>query len=194
MSITQINTHATDAFNRLITQYRDKKNISGILNVYASKIQEIENILFPMLSNRNLVNSEGIQLDNLGTILNLKRNGVEDSTYRIKLGSKISEHISEGTQEDVIQIFKILTGCDSVQYGEVYPAELQMIAINADPIGSVSEIRKAIKSAKPAGVAFPLLSITNSTPFVFESDPQSNGMGFGDYSDLEIGGNLADII
>jgi hypothetical protein len=191
MNLNQIKDHQTQALKRLITQYKGAALIEAIIRTGSNQIQGLETAFFDLLNQRALTTSSGQQLDRMGTILNLQRNGLSDDVYRIKLMNKVSQNISEGTPEDLINIYKILMQAESIQYLEIYPASVVMFAVNPNPIGEVSEIRLSLDSAKPAGVEVQALSST--APFlVFDED--ADGEGLSDITTPSLGGHLSEII
>jgi hypothetical protein len=190
-TLTQITDHKTAAKNRLIDQYKEKVNIEAIIDIYADMIQEVEGLLFDLLNNRSLSTASGKQLDLLGEILDEARSGLDDSTYKVRLLNKVSQINSEGTAEDLINIYKILMQADSIQYGELYPASVVLFAFGATPIGTISEIKKSLLSAKPAGVEVQAINVP-TTFLSFVGDP--DGFGLGDLGDADLGGHLAAII
>ena len=180
----QITTHDENALNRLITQYKNSGNIKSIISAFTDQIQELEDTFFDLLNKRVISVAEGEQLDQLGTILDEPRRGFSDDIYRVKLLSKISRNISEGTPEDLIGIFKILMQAGLVAYSENYPAEINMMAVDSSQIGSDEEIKEAILGAKPAGVALIYLGKALTGYFGFLNDPNASGFGVGIFSSL----------
>lgn len=191
MTVTQITDHVVQAKDRLITQYKEQPNIEAIVETYASQRQEVETVLFQLLNERSIDTAVGQQLDLLGDILDEPRTGLTDNIYSVRLLNKISQLNSEGTAEDLINIYKILMQADSVQYGEIQPAHVVLLAINPNPIGELSEIAQSLEGAKPAGVSIQAIS-TPSLYLGFEGDP--DGVGLGDLTNATVGGHLSEII
>tara|TARA_R110002012_G_scaffold265589_3_gene449005 strand:+ start:1112 stop:1849 length:738 start_codon:yes stop_codon:yes gene_type:complete len=182
----QILNHDEQAKNRLISQYKDSENINKLIAVYTNQVQAIENATYAMLNGRTLDGSIGFQLDQLGLILNEKRDGLIDSDYRMRLKAKIAENTSEGTPEDLISIFKLLLNPDEIHYNEVHPAGFELTAIgNQDPVSSIDKIKKALEKAKPAGVnIINIKQVTRLPEFIFLEDFDESGEGFRDLSIL----------
>lgn len=195
--ITKITDHVEQAESRVITQYKDSPNIKAIIEIYAKQVQELENAIFDMIDQRTLNGSVGFQLDQLGTILGQPRQGLNDDDYRLRLKAKIAENVSEGTPNEMIEIFKILVATDDVEYLEVFPASFKLTVNDLiDPISSPSEINNAIRNSKPAGVGFSLV-MSMSPAFEFTDDPSTPDLvdGFSDLSFPGVdGGFLAELI
>ena len=189
-----ISTHIKDALKRLITQYKNTSHIKWIIEAYGDQIQELEYVFRDLINERSIVSSHAKQLDGIGDILGEARKHLDDDAYRIVLISKIAKNISEGTPEDMIAIFKLLSQSEFVQYGEIYPGSITLNGINTNFIINPKHLRLSLGAAKPIGVAIDSMVMTNDTPFVFEGDPFQNGKGFGDVYNESVGGHLAKAI
>jgi hypothetical protein len=127
MRATQITTHQEDALNRLIYQYKGKVNLKNLIkDLSTTQIQEIENAAIELYSRLNIDDSEGVQLNKIGEIVGQPRNGLSDTTYRIFLKAKIAVNVSEGDIEQVISVWKLMTGSSIVSLLEAYPAEVDL--------------------------------------------------------------------
>lgn len=188
--MNQIVNHTDQALDRLITQYKEKPNIEGIITTYGTQVQEIENMLFDVLNERSIQASIGQQLDNFGTIIGQPRQGFDDDVYRVLLYNRIAQINSEGTIEEVISIFKTLMGADNVIYDVLGPAHISLNAVDVDPLGSYPDIIRAITNAKPVGVSIDLIA-THTGYVGFDGD--IDGLGLGDYNNASVGGYLSDL-
>ncbi|MCP3944606.1 MAG: DUF2612 domain-containing protein [Desulfobacteraceae bacterium] len=180
MTITTITNHKEQALKRLITQYKNKPNFESIISTFSTQIQELETIYFQLLESRSLDTSFGFQLDQIGTLLNEKRDGFSDSDYRLKLIAKIAVNVSQGTPEDIINIFKILMQANKVELFEYFPATIQLVAHDPQPISSVQRIKDALNRTKPTGVAIDSLIVVNPPPFCFLEVSDLDCKGFRD--------------
>lgn len=185
MSITRITEHTHQALKRLVTQYREKPNFEAIVSTFSYQIQELEDAFFQLLESRSIDTSIGLQLDNLGSIVDEKREGLSDNDYRLKLIAKIAVNTSQGTPEDLINIFKIFMQADRVAFFEYFPATIQLVAQDAQPISSIQRIKDALNRTKPAGIAFDSLILVNaSPPFCFAEAADLECKGFRDLNHL----------
>ena len=135
--------------------------------------------------------SIGTQLDNFGTIVDQDRLGLDDSTYRALITVKIAEINSQGTAEDLIQIFSIFMNADEIIFGDSFPAAFTLIAVNPSPIADISLVSQAITKAKSPGVGFSLIS-TPSGYMGFVGD--TDGLGLGSLTDSLVGGFLSELL
>lgn len=114
MLANKITTHVTDSLNRLLEQYRGRVNITGLITAVSQHVQKIEDALYPVDQYRQLLSSYGQQLDNLGEIIGLKRNGLPDNQYLVLLLGTIAENNSDTTPTEMLNIVKTVFQATSV--------------------------------------------------------------------------------
>lgn len=191
--IIQISNHKKIALDKIRQQYKGKDRIKNVLDSVVNEIQNLEDVFISLKDQRSIYDSVGTQLDVWGKILNQPRNGLSDSDYRLVLLGQVAVNISKGTPEDMIQVFRLFTNPDYVSLNEVYPAKIQLTSVGGSPIGSVDDIKKALRRAAPAGVGIDLFTTSVGNPFVFLSDPDPNGRGFEDLDNPGFGGYFVSI-
>lgn len=193
MSIERIDDHEEQALDRLPEQYRGKDRVESLIKAFVEPLQTLEAVFFDLLENRYLDDAQGAQLDLLGKILGQRRGPLNDEQYRLRLIAKIAQHVSNGTPEDLIKIYRILTQAQLVEYFDEFPAGVRLIASGTSPIGSINEIKAALNAAKPGGVQIDFLMATEGFPvFGFAEDP--NAAGFGDLNNPNVGGFFTSLI
>lgn len=190
---TKITTHVSDLLAKLLEQYKGDPVLTACLTAYGNRIQEIEDLLWDLKEKRSLADATGINLDRIGDIVKQGRVSSDDEVYRFWILFKITRLMSQGTPEELIQIFKILTGAELVQYSESYPARMVFLSIagSSDPLADDESIKTAMLSAKPAGVGIGIMSAPTDY-FGFFDDP--NSLGFSNLVDPTTGGSFAQII
>lgn len=107
--LVKIESHVSDALNRLISQYREKPNFRKIITKLTERHQALENCFFQMSERLDIQNSEGVQLDNFGGLVGQAREGNDDDIYKVLLRTKIGINISKSIPENLIDIVKQLT-------------------------------------------------------------------------------------
>jgi len=101
--------------------------ISDLMNaLFGNHSQDFENAARKLLYNISIDRSEGVQLDNIGTIVNQSRLGYNDEYYKILLKVKIGINISEGEIERILTLWKLLTGSENVHLKELFPAKIKL--------------------------------------------------------------------
>jgi hypothetical protein len=190
-----IDNHAELAVKRIISQYKDKPNVKALVeSLGANQIQQLEYALCGLHNRYNIDASEGSQLDLIGEILGVNRSGRGDDLYRIVLKVKAGVNNSDGTIEDIISIWSLVTGATDIEVRELGNATIE-IESNARLIqGLDTTVRDLFKGVVAGGVKINA-KFYPEFPFQFEDFPDDpNAGGFGDVNDSAVGGNLAGII
>ena len=135
MNVTQITTHVSDAKARLLEQYKGIATIEGLLDALGGQqIQDLEDAIFGLKDRLNIDVSEGVQLDDIGTIVGQAREGQADEVYKLLIKARIGKNVSESEIERVISVWKIITQSNVVHLVENYPAEVALYSdIPLDP-------------------------------------------------------------
>lgn len=172
--IVKISDHASRIKELLPQQWKDLPNIDNLLTLFATKVQEIENMMFQLLEDRVLDAAAGQQLDGIGEIVGETRNGRGDAEYKSALDVRIKINISSGTPETMIDVMASLTNSTHINFIEQYPAEVELHS-NGDFIPP--NLLENIKRIAPAAVAVYLTVVgpNITTPFQFDGGP---GSGF----------------
>ena len=120
MIVTRINNHIEIAKSRLPQQDKEAKNIVVFQNAFASKWQELENALWDMHAQRDVMIAKGKSLDFLGDIVDESRNYRKDEDYRLAILQKIIQNNTHGTPEEIIAIVAFF-----VLKSEILPVNFQ---------------------------------------------------------------------
>ena len=161
--ITQLTDHIERLKALLVQQFKGKTNIEKLLELFGTKVQELEDVGFELINERALAAAIGTQLDNLGEIVGEERQGRSDDEYRKAISVKILINTSSGTPEQVIDIVLGITGGTVVKLTEIYPASLQIESNGAD-LPTLQEIER-IQSSLAATISF-VLVITGILSFL----------------------------
>jgi hypothetical protein len=122
--VTKITTHSADALARLLQQLKGKDNIAALLNAINAQVQQFENDTMSLSDLLDIDLMGGVNLDNIGDIVTQPREGRSDADYRQAIRDKISRNAGSGTPDQLIEIFRILTGStlSSIDLLEYFPA------------------------------------------------------------------------
>lgn len=182
-----IATHIIDARNRLLQQYRNLPNIQAILDALVGPYQTLEDAFNDLNTKRGFAAAEGVQLDRLGDIVGIARSGLTDDVYRTRIKIRVIQNLSQGEPDRLIQVYEFLLGASIVLYQENYPAGLALMANAEIPYGQATLIYEQLQNIAPAGVRVDSIGTYAGLGFLF-SGGISNGAGFGDLTNLAIGG------
>lgn len=100
MTLTKKTTHVEEALANLIGQYRDSTVLRSFIDIFVRQIQDLENAAFEV-HDLWLDNATGVNLDNIGSIVNEARKGRDDDTYRDAIRTRVYINIGNGTPEEI---------------------------------------------------------------------------------------------
>jgi hypothetical protein len=170
-TIVKIESHVENGLARLASQFKGQERIEGFFEAFIRPLEGLETALISTLNNRWVKTAVGKQLDLLGTIVGEKRRGRNDEQYRIGIIIRIAINTSQGTPENAISIFALVTGATIVNLYEYFPGVVEIY-----------------------GNANFEYSYENYGPESFAFEGGVDGLGFGDVFDPSVGGVFAGII
>lgn len=219
MLATRIPNHVQLAFARFMEQYKQiptqytlplvdgttlpTSAFSTVVGVQVNQVQELENALFALDRGRQFFDGTtfpaiGAQLDGIGEIVGITRNGLTDAEYLIFILGTIAENNSDGTTAAVLNIASLLFQVTELVNFELFPAEFDLQI----PDTTVLEpelfpvAANIIHNALGAGVGLGFISLypaatpTSSFRFTRVGGPPVGG-GFSRVSDPTNGGGFA---
>ena len=135
-------------------------NIERLVDVLAQQVQDIEAAFEQILLTAHPDPSDtgvvGQQLDGIGEIVALARQGLTDAVYRARLQTRLLILRSSGTPEDVIGVVEaFLAGASTVTYeveNDQYPAGFEITIDDPIAVGLGEQLGLAVRGAKAAGV------------------------------------------
>lgn len=167
MALEPVADHRPEAIANLKAQFRGKAAFGAFVGALVAPLNEIETTLFAMLAQRvDIDAAEGVQLDQLGAMLGVLRNGGSDAAYRLRIRAEIAVLSSRGTGDDIINATEDLVAGWGVKLVEpsFAPAEFEAtLRRDSDgallPLQGISEadadlIAQYIQRARAAGVYF----------------------------------------
>jgi hypothetical protein len=189
--IQQITNHIEAAKKRLLEQYKGKARMEGLIHALVTPIQPIEDSFFQLLNDRYLETSVGFQLDRLGDIVGIARDGLNDDQYRLRIKARIFVNVSNGEPETLILVYKLLTLSNLVILEELFPAAVGLMCDGPDipDPEDVQFIADLMEAASLAGVRVDFLGVFDeANPFAFDGVVLPLGDGFGDTGNPATGG------
>ncbi len=146
--------HIEEGLAKLIEQYKEADVFKEWVCTYLKQVQEFEDAVWQVIEDRWLANSEGVQLDILGKIVGLDREGLSDELYRGAIRVQIRINRSFGTPIDMLDVARFALGVNypTIRYQEFYPATVK-ITLTQDITDDQRRILyRALYATKPAGV------------------------------------------
>jgi len=205
MTIEHISDHVAQAQSRLVSQYQSAPNVVSLITALASRTQLLEDAIQKVAQGRFLPDdaASGAQLDAIGALVGIARNGVTDAVYRVLIRGKIATNTSRGTLGDIETITKTLFQADAVYAStpntwgharqQAY-AQLSLAVGHPQTDPSLWPIvLRLIRSSLPAGIVLVCVSVFGQGPALACEGPQPWAGGFCEL-DGSGGGLLADLI
>lgn len=188
MLVEWVVDYITRARARMLQQFKREEapNLDKLLQMLISEIQLAENEINEIYTFRSVQTASGAQLDILGDIVGINREGRTDADFRAAIVIQIAVNNGGGQESVLAAMLGNLTDATVIDIWEVFPAGLD-IFINSDDLtlSTIQSLRRAI--AATVGLSFSFTP--GGVPFAFEGD--SYGAGFGSTEDASVGGEFA---
>jgi hypothetical protein len=158
MLATKITTHVADGLARLAEQYKGRPKILAIHTAIYEQIQELEDAIYEIDKGRQLWDGStspaiGVQLDNIGTIVGISRNGLSDAQYLLFIFGKIAENFSDTTLASISSVVGYLFQADQIIIDELPPSGVMIEAFGSlIPENLYVFARNLVKAAMGSGV------------------------------------------
>lgn len=191
MNVTKITTHLQDALDRLLEQYKGKTYMEGVISTFGQQAQLYEDAAFDLIEGQEVYQAVGIQLDLLGTIVDIPRNGLSDDAYRLLILGKIGVNSSDATADKVSQVLAVIMNAALSQEQDLYPAGVGLSASGELPEELINLVWELVQASLGAGIRLEFLScFDEDEAFAFDG-PAGTGLGFDDLTDPGLGGMFA---
>ncbi len=164
-----ITNHIAQALARLPEQFKDATNMNDLIEVFADRTQDLEDVLQDVYRERWIADAEGKQLDRIGDILEVLRGGFSDDEYRSALLFKVYTNASNGEPERIIAYVAQMTEGTILRYFEYHPAAFEIFSNGSTVPNNLTNL---VQGISPAAVNFVgiVLGYGSLTPFTFAID------------------------
>lgn len=170
--------------DRLLQQYKDATAV-GVKEVVAESSNEVQDVNDAFNSiTVDIPTATGATLDLLGKIVGEPRQGRTNDVYRVWISAKIRANRSSGTIEDIIDVFRILTGGVGIVNVVEYPPARIVVKVNGYNVIYPNDYLAILRLIRKAGVGYQLEYSTSSfgSGFRFAGGVAGGGKGFPDAS------------
>lgn len=129
---------------KLMEQYKPGQapKLNQLLEAIGAQKDYMEAALFSIRSGMYLATALGPQLDMIGGVFKVARNGADDAAYRIAI-QQIAAMRSFATPEDIIAVLKVIYGASYVDYHPEYPAGCVIFTDASVPAGTLDLLAPA---------------------------------------------------
>lgn len=219
MLATEITDHVAQALNRLLEQYR-RPRMQSLIRAIVQHVQKLENALYSLNAGRQIYqgNAYGAQLDGVGEIVGVKRNGLEDPEYLVVILGTIAENYSDTTApvmlnivQTVFEATKVFIKDPNSTLGTSQPAQVAFgVGSPEFPESLYTIIEQIVKSSVGAAIAVSYISSFDVNGCFAMAGPQSWTKqlppttvpdagnpwpyGFGDLNNPYVGGGYASLV
>lgn len=220
MLVSKINDHVAQALGRLLQQYKalapqyllplnsdnsllPVSGVGALIAVNANEFQNLENAIYALDEGRKYYTgvtfpAVGAQLDGIGALVGIARNGLSDAEYLVFITATIAENFSQATIPDVINVASLLFQVSTFIALELYPAEFALEIPNTSPLQPelYGVVATVLYNTLGAGIGLGFIasySPTNAFRFSRVGGPPVGG-GFGTVSNPALGGRLAGLV
>jgi hypothetical protein len=126
----------------MLSQFKDKPVINGLLDSWTKPLQEFEETIKYLIDNGGISNARGPLLDMIGSWMGVERNGRPDPSYRTAILGRAVGSDMDGTTEKFLQGLRTLANTNDVTFFEAYPATIYPVLGSGWVAGIVSEIQR----------------------------------------------------
>lgn len=168
---TYVADHKDRALDELYWQFERQPRIAALVSALAEGAQTLEDAQFDLLTSSTLTAATGQELDQWGQLVDERRHGLDDSTYRAVIQVKIKALRTTGKIDELIDIYERITEADEVRYFTHYPAGFRLTAYRTSPMSDrhVRRVKRIMAVTRPAGVAMVLAEAIRPNDAAFES-------------------------
>lgn len=132
----------------LLPQFKNSNNINVIVGSLIEPAQETIDLVNQFPSAYDLRTAEGVQLDAIGKLLNVEREGGTDDVYRKRIKARVLINSSTGSGGNFVSLLRLVLEEIEFSVIEQYPASVQVIIYS--PQGVVDE--NLVNDITPIGV------------------------------------------
>lgn len=110
--------HVEIGLSRLLEQWKNSPKIQGLLRSYLEQSNELESVAFEVLTERGIFEAVGVNLDVIGALFDISRDGRTDEQYRAAILNYVTTLNGDGTTEVFMQALRAVSGSDFVDFFE----------------------------------------------------------------------------
>ena len=133
------------ARGHLLSQYTQAVRLLGLISAGCHQADSVEQAMFEIRDGFWIATAVGAQLDVLGNVYGLSRDGMDDDTYRTELQYLAASWVN-GSPEEIMAFLRFITGARDIAYLTDYPAGYALTTNDA------AVTVPLLQSISPAGV------------------------------------------
>ena len=153
MTLLHRTDHVERGLARLLGQFQRSDRLRAVLTSYLTQVQNLEDALWEVITERYLANAAGAQLDVLARLVRARgRGALLDDDFRTAIRCQIRINRSVGRPSDICDVASLSLGADAtITYRERYPASVEVSCSDAAEVDP-RIVRDNLRSARGGGV------------------------------------------
>lgn len=154
-----VSDHENRAVRELLSVHQTKPRLVALARAMGAGVQLLEDALFGFVVGWSIEYVNGDALDVFGKIVGEQRQGLDDNTYRRFIQARVKANVSEGTRDELIDIYALIMDAEVTHYHDAFPAGFALVALRGAFLEEVvrGRARLFMFDVKPAGVAMELI-------------------------------------
>lgn len=141
------------AVARLWKQFEQQPNWTDLMSILGQAWRDIDAQQGQVRVQQSVANAEGVQLDLIGELVDVRRNGLADPEYRTAIKVQVQTLIGSGTPEQVVAAVATIVGAgQAVTYTELYPATF-LVEVEQMTPDQLVVLLSLLCDVPPAGVS-----------------------------------------
>jgi len=160
-ALARIERHFGEALVKLVPPYWGKPVIAALLRSYINRVQEFEDACFEVMNAFDVNTCDATRLAVLGRVVGQPNFGWSESTYRAVVRAKIATNRSRGTEDDIVNVLRLITGSTApITITSIVPATMSIEMgepVSADHLVAMVFL---LPKARAAGVRINLITPT----------------------------------
>lgn len=152
MSLSQNTDHVAEAKARLVAPFRGKPKIEGLLEAYIQAVQDLEDVMWDVLSIRTIDGADLPRLIVIGKLIGQPRHGFATELYRTVIKARALANRSEGTGPDIGKVLTQLLGAGAFSFHWIGPATIMIVQGDQADSEETRAVQQVLPFARAAGV------------------------------------------
>jgi len=183
---TKITNHVELVIGNLLWQFRNSPKLVELVSIFATEIQDLENLYNNLFEKRYLDNAAGVQLDLYGKIVGWSRQGFDDDDFRRLIKVAIVINQTDAQIDEITYIIAELIDAGStpiryVQRGRAHYSLDWIVDPPTDP-DWLRTIEVVMEKITGSGISWDTVEGTDETNPVFRFDTVGSGYDLGGYA------------
>lgn len=159
----------TALITKLFYFLRESPNFRALAQIIDTRYQTIQGVLLQILASYDLDTAAGSQLDVIGAMLGLERDGLSDARYRRALRVQVQILKAVGSATNLMDTWTAWVGSAPTTFYNIPPAEVEMGGTIEPEDEYLLDL--FIRRVAPAGVRLSIHVATSGEAFRYDSGP-----------------------